>query len=168
VRQRLLPLDERIERFGSDVPAGANRFHIRGAALGSDPDVPTVPLQDLFAPAQFKALSDDEKLSQPSFTPMHSGVRVGEDELVHGSQHDVQVVYEQAVYRAGETRDAGTGGSGAQDGQVSRDPVPLDQETLRAGLAELDMAGARQPLGRRAGTRPGPAVRLREPIGGRS
>src|SRR5262249_13080235 len=72
VRQRLVPLEQTLERFGGDIPAGANLFKIASATLAGNPAQAT-PLSDLFAPAQFSALSDDEKLSQPSFSPMHSG-----------------------------------------------------------------------------------------------
>jgi hypothetical protein len=96
VRQRLVPLERTLDRFGSDVPAGARLFRIAGATLGGTA-APTEPLEDLFAPAQFSALSDDQKLSQPSFVPMRSGVRVGEHDVAHGTPLSVQVVFEQML-----------------------------------------------------------------------
>ncbi|HSP73344.1 MAG TPA: DUF6603 domain-containing protein, partial [Gaiellaceae bacterium] len=36
VRQRLVPLERTLERFGGDIPAGANRFQISAATLAGD------------------------------------------------------------------------------------------------------------------------------------
>ncbi|HZC98816.1 MAG TPA: DUF6603 domain-containing protein [Actinomycetes bacterium] len=99
VRQRVVPLERTLDRFGSDVPAGARLFRIAGATLGGAA-AQTEPLEDLFAPAQFSALSDDQKLSQPSFVPMRSGVRVGEHDVAHGAPVSVEVVFEQMVVPA--------------------------------------------------------------------
>jgi Family of unknown function (DUF6603) len=99
VRQRVVPLERTLDRFGSDVPAGARLFRIAHATLAGDA-AETEPLDDLFAPAQFTALSDDEKLSQPSFAPMRSGVRVGEHDVAHGAAVTADVVFEQRVVPA--------------------------------------------------------------------
>ena len=94
VRQRVAPLERTLERFGDLEPAGARRFAIRDVFLGDD-EAETDTLHDLFAPGQFRALSDDEKLGLPSFESMPSGVRVGEDDIAHGPPVEVRVVYEQ-------------------------------------------------------------------------
>ena len=67
VRQRVVPLDMTLERFGVAALSGARRF-----SLGTAAD----PVSDPFAPGEFLELTDDEKLSRPSFEPMHSGARV--------------------------------------------------------------------------------------------
>ena len=99
VRQRLVPLDRTIDRFGADVPSGARVFHIAGATIAGVAAA-TEPLDDLFAPAQFTALTDDEKLSRPSFERMSSGVRVGEHTIATGPPVAVDVVFEQKVVPA--------------------------------------------------------------------
>jgi hypothetical protein len=96
VRQRVVPLERTLERFGSEVPSGARFFRVAIATLGGKA-AQTEPLDDLFAPAQFTALTDDQKLSQPSFVAMRSGVRVGEHDVGHGTPLSVEVVFEQKV-----------------------------------------------------------------------
>ena len=58
------------------------------------------PLQDRFAPAQFTNLSDDKKLSAPSFEDMTSGAALGADGFVTGTHVAVGLVYEQQVFPA--------------------------------------------------------------------
>ena len=41
------------------------------------------PLQDRFAPAQFTAMTDDQKLSSDSFVEMTSGAQLGADPFRH-------------------------------------------------------------------------------------
>jgi hypothetical protein len=58
--------------------------------------VAATPVQDVFALGQFQELSDDEKLSRPSFETFDSGLRFGSDEFVyqHDPRTDVTVGYE--------------------------------------------------------------------------
>lgn len=71
VRQKVVPLGERITHLGARVPSGGARSYDLGLTL--PPGVVNTPLTDLFAPAQFTDLSGEEKLSAPSFTSLHSG-----------------------------------------------------------------------------------------------
>ena len=81
VKQGVVPLNMDISRFGQAAPAGARRFTISSVSLGGQsPTTQSVP--DFFAPAQFFEMSDDEKLSRPSFEPMPAGVSIGSDEFV--------------------------------------------------------------------------------------
>jgi hypothetical protein len=70
----IVPLDLDISRFGQAAPAGARRFTISSISLGGQNQT-VRPLRDFFAPAQFFDMSDDEKLSRPSFEPMPAGER---------------------------------------------------------------------------------------------
>lgn len=125
VRQRVAPLERTLERFGSLEPAGARRFAIREVVLG-DQTAERHTLQDLFAPGQFRNFSDDQKLGLASFELMPSGVRIGEDDIIHGPPVEVEVMYEQrfdaaAPARAGIPNDvlvslAGPPPAGAPDG----------------------------------------------------
>jgi hypothetical protein len=80
VRQSVAPLNAArgIDTFGGAPVAGARQFVITEVRLNDQPQG-TAPVKDLFAPAQFFEMSDDEKLSSPSFAEMDSGVRVGSD-----------------------------------------------------------------------------------------
>ena len=96
VRQRAVPLEREIGRFGAGVPVGASRFRIAGASVGDDA-VTATAVEDLFAAGQFAALSDDEKLSRPSFEAMRSGAVIGESAVVHGAPVILEVRYEQQL-----------------------------------------------------------------------
>jgi len=99
VRQRVAPLERTLERFGTSVPSGATRFKITLATIGGVRTTLT-GLRDRFAPAQFTALSDDAKLSAPSFEEMTSGAALGADGYVTGAAVTVGVVYEQLLVTA--------------------------------------------------------------------
>ena len=81
VKQGVVPLEMEISRFGSAAPAGARRFAISSVSLGGQSQRPE-PVKDFFAPAQFFEMSDEEKLSRPSFEAMTAGVGIGSQEIV--------------------------------------------------------------------------------------
>jgi hypothetical protein len=78
VSQKLAPLGVPIQLFGSAPPARGSVFSIVDCKIGGA-DVPTVPTLEEFAPAQFFAMSDAEKLSRPSFSEFDSGIAIGGD-----------------------------------------------------------------------------------------
>ena len=80
VKQGIVPLDLDISRFGQAAPAGARRFTISSVSLG-EKNQTTDPVKEFFAPAQFFEMSDDEKLSRPSFESMTAGVSMGSKEF---------------------------------------------------------------------------------------
>jgi hypothetical protein len=115
VRQRVAPLDRTLDRFGTGAPSGAKRFRITLATVGGVRTTLT-PLQDRFAPAQFTAMSDDQKLSAPSFEAMTSGAALGADGYTTGAPVTVSVTYEQALVTA----------EGIAPPSHQRLPLPLD------------------------------------------
>ncbi|MGZ8466806.1 MAG: DUF6603 domain-containing protein, partial [Candidatus Binatia bacterium] len=80
VKQGVVPLDIDISRFGQAAPAGARRFTISSVSLGEQSQT-TEPVKEFFAPAQYFEMSDDEKLSRPSFEPMAAGMSIGSEEF---------------------------------------------------------------------------------------
>jgi hypothetical protein len=82
VKQQLVPLNTTrdIDTFGGAPLAGARRFNVQARLEGVNQDVNSV--QDAFAPAQFFAMNDDEKLASPSFEDMDAGVVFGSDAVV--------------------------------------------------------------------------------------
>lgn len=70
--ERIVPLEIDITRFGNDLPKDANHFDI----AASDTGVTTSPVKEEFAAANFFDLTDDQKLSRPSFEPMISGFAI--------------------------------------------------------------------------------------------
>src|SRR5262249_15263216 len=85
IKQGVAPLNIDISRFGQTSPAGARRFSISNINIGAS-DERFVSVRDFFAPAQFFDLSDDEKLSRPSFESMDAGVTFGSDEITLTNQ----------------------------------------------------------------------------------
>lgn len=83
VKQTVVPLDFDISKFGQSAPAGAHRFSITADLTGHDLETHTVP--DFFARAQFVEMSDDEKLSAPSFESMVAGITMSSDEFTFGT-----------------------------------------------------------------------------------
>ncbi|HKS10896.1 MAG TPA: DUF6603 domain-containing protein [Pyrinomonadaceae bacterium] len=80
IKQGVVPLNTTISRFGQAAPAGTNRFQITTVSLGNDNQT-LAPVTDFFAPAQFIEMSDDQKLSRPSFESMEAGVAFGSEEI---------------------------------------------------------------------------------------
>jgi hypothetical protein len=82
VKQQIVPLNtaREIDTFGGSPVTGTRRFTVKAALNGSQQDVNTV--RDAFAPAQFFEMSDDEKLSSPSFEDMDAGIVFGSELVV--------------------------------------------------------------------------------------
>ena len=79
VRQNVVPLNltRDIDRIGTGTPTGDRRFTITNSAIGSV-EQPRTGVQELFAPAQYFDMSDDDKLAAPSFESMDAGVIFGD------------------------------------------------------------------------------------------
>ena len=96
LRQRVVPLDVNISRFGQARPAGERRFTIRDTTLGGGP-VDAARVTEAFAPAQFFEMSDDEALSRPSFEPLTAGVRFSGGPARYGEGLSTPIRYETYV-----------------------------------------------------------------------
>lgn len=78
-RQRRLPLALELEKVGRGLPAAARRLDITAARIvGPDAarDATLHPVHDEFAPGQFFDLTEEEKLTRPSFERFASGAVV--------------------------------------------------------------------------------------------
>ncbi|MFN8473509.1 MAG: DUF6603 domain-containing protein [Anaerolineae bacterium] len=143
VKQTVVPLNLDISKFGSAAPAGARRFTISSVSLGGQsPTSQTVT--DFFAPAQFLDMSDDDKLSRPSFEAMAAGVSIGEDQYTFTDNADDWLEAEAIEY---ETIIVSKQASGAP---ISR-PAPTYRlsAALLGKQAQFGAAGASEL--RRAG-----------------
>jgi hypothetical protein len=70
--ESIVPLNVTIVKFGNGIPQDADNFNI----VDSDAGDLTVPTTAEFAPNNFFNLTDDQKLSQPSFESMASGFSI--------------------------------------------------------------------------------------------
>jgi hypothetical protein len=98
LRQSVTPLNRMITRFGAAQPeGGSTRFPITQITLAGR----TVPdwrvVTEAFAAAQFEDLSDDEKLSRPSFEQMDAGVGFAGDAVARGGVVGAKIEYETKV-----------------------------------------------------------------------
>ncbi len=82
VKQQIVPLNTSrdLDTFGGAPIAGARRFNLQASVQGVTQDVNNV--RDSFAPGQFFAMADDEKLASPSFEDMDAGAVFGSDAIV--------------------------------------------------------------------------------------
>jgi hypothetical protein len=94
--QRLLPLNYRIAKFDEAVLAKPVTFKVTGVLVGDSPEDFSL-VQDFFAPGQFEVLSEDDKLSRPSFEKMVAGVAVASDAVDHGQPKEATVTYEDII-----------------------------------------------------------------------
>ncbi len=141
ISQKVVPLNLRIDRLGSQRPSDARDFSIGAVELGGEPAAGTPPsVQESFAPAQYFDLSDAEKLSSPSFERFDSGIRVGEPEkLDTGYAAAREVKYElKYIDSARERRLAGHGDLFVVD------PVAFNTWNLQGVVARSDLSFARR------------------------
>lgn len=107
VRQRIVPLEVDIEKYGNSRPADGTRFSIASIRVGGGDPVDGEPVREQFAPGQFFDLSDHEKLSGEAFQPLPAGERVGSDDVAFGGQTATQAQsYETSVIDRSEDYDA--------------------------------------------------------------
>ncbi|MEN3281423.1 MAG: hypothetical protein V7607_2563 [Solirubrobacteraceae bacterium] len=76
VRQRTLPLQTTISRFGAAVPAGQEtRFAISALTVGTVYTEHPPAVTEDYAIPQFVDMPDDQRLSRPAFEPLPAGAR---------------------------------------------------------------------------------------------
>ena len=77
LRQKVLPFNRPLERFGEHAIVGPDRFDLVEVRIADRPAEKWEITTEHFAPGNFEALSETEKLSRPSFERMDAGVSVG-------------------------------------------------------------------------------------------
>jgi hypothetical protein len=91
VRQQVAPLGVQVTRIGRSHVAGGTATVTVTPIAGAPASVAT---QGLFAAAQFQDLSDDEKLSRPSFEPFQDGVSFGASQTQISQSQESTASYE--------------------------------------------------------------------------
>ncbi|MEO5819723.1 MAG: HEAT repeat domain-containing protein [Vicinamibacteraceae bacterium] len=77
VRQHAIPLETVIVRVGANpVPEGQRRVHFGVPLVNGAPAGALSEVTDLFSAGTYLDLSEDQKLSRPSFEPMPAGARI--------------------------------------------------------------------------------------------
>lgn len=78
VNQNVLPLDMTLERFGNFTPQDISKATVTQLSVNgvNYSDTSLTDVQKSFAPAAFKDMSDQDKLSAPSYSKQNAGVRL--------------------------------------------------------------------------------------------
>lgn len=140
VSQKVVPLNLRIDRLGSQRPSDAREFHIDEIRLESELIPNAAAVQESFAPAQFFDMNDEEKLASPSFKNFDSGVRIGEPERLHTAYAAARKVQYELKYIDSQ-RDRRLA---PQQGLFEIDPVAFNTWTLQGAIAKSELSFARK------------------------
>jgi hypothetical protein len=89
VRQKAVPLEVVITRFGNSRPTRNGPFLITLVRMGDQVgDQPRQTLRDLYPPGQFFEISDEEELARPAFEALPSGCsRIGTTAIRFSATH---------------------------------------------------------------------------------
>jgi len=95
-RQKVVPLNFPIDKFGEATPIGAGRYDVSSVVVENVPLAANerATVRDLFARGQYRRMSDHDKLSIPAFEPLDSGIRITETDVGHGEPLGRDVEYE--------------------------------------------------------------------------
>lgn len=95
VKQGVVPLDLEIAKFGQTAPADARLFKINVVRVNGN-SIPFDRVRDFFAPAEFLEMTDDEKLSAPSFESLTAGVTLSAQGFVLPT-NDADLIEDQSI-----------------------------------------------------------------------
>jgi hypothetical protein len=101
VRQAVVPLGIKIDRFSGAPLASARRFDITRVTVGGQQVGEPPSVDDLFAAAEFLELNDDEKLARPSFETMKAGVAVQAAGLAAGAAIASEMDFDDIIFGPG-------------------------------------------------------------------
>ena len=97
IKQNVVPLGVRLTRYGNaPIAGGAREFRIAQVQIGTNA-VSTASVRDNFAPGQYRDMSDDEKLSSPSFEMLQAGVSIGAEEPRCGTAVSAAADFEEII-----------------------------------------------------------------------
>jgi hypothetical protein len=95
-RQKVLPLNQPITKFGEATPDQQSEFDLGTVTLGGVA-TPYTAVNDEFSRGQFEQLADGDKLSIASFEPMIAGFVVSDSAIAFGKQYDVDIEFETKI-----------------------------------------------------------------------
>jgi hypothetical protein len=146
VSQRVVPLGREITRFGNTQPDGERLFSVgvvdAGGTAHFPPESGVQPVAEAFAPAQFRDLSDDEKLSAPAFESLPSGIRFAPPGYLGGTPVPVGATgYDRkTVLRRAAPSGAARGWGGGDRAAAGLETDGLVRYTKGAQVAPLSAA----------------------------
>ena len=102
VREKVVPLGQTISKYGNAIPSDGTFFTISSVTLNGAPESKQW-LTDLFAIGQFTNLSDDQKLTSPSFQSFNSGISIGSSDVVTSKDVQCVVAYQDGYIDGDDT-----------------------------------------------------------------
>lgn len=147
LRERVLPLNQDLGKFGEAVLAGPTRYAVSGVSVAGHSLGSWDVSRDHFARAQFQSLSDAEKLSVPSFESMDAGIEFHGDNLASGDALARGLIYETRLVDS--PFDGRTGGAY---------PLPFTHQTAMLKLGAATRAAVRNSGTQRFAPAPGTLV----------
>ena len=146
-RQKVVPLDQAITKFGEATPDQQSEFDLTDVALGTV-STPYTTVTDEFARGQFEQLSDADKLSIPSFEPMIAGFSVNGESATFGKQYDIDIEFETKIIDSVTVTRKGVRYSLTRDRvlAMSRSGAAARGSLFTTGLHASDPAAGTPPL----------------------
>ena len=96
VRQTLVPLGIRLDKYGEKPLQGDNTFVIKQVKVNSQV-INHTDLQESFAPAQYRILNDMQRLTAPAYEPSNAGITAAPDNTRVGDRVAVEPQYEEII-----------------------------------------------------------------------
>ena len=116
-RQKVVPLNKAIGKFGNGTVIGTDLFTVEDLEAGGTSLSPDY-LDDWFAPAEFEELTDEQKLARPSFQEMDGGASFGGNPPEMGGAFDGEEGYEDIVLDPADNRRSKAGGVEKREGRT--------------------------------------------------
>lgn len=83
IRQTVVPLAFRIDKYGNARPATYERFEITDLVVDGNSLSQGRRMKEQFAPAKYREMSDSEKMNSPPFVKRQAGVKAGSNLLYY-------------------------------------------------------------------------------------
>lgn len=141
VRQSIVPLDTELQKFGNNALSdercfSINAIKVNGKAVSSKLE----PESELFAAAQFFNLSDNEKLSRPSFEQMPAGVKLGMNDIIFGTIQNLEIHLETLIFDPAFGDDS----TASPAIKVSADSITRNSDKSSASLSAMHRTSTRR------------------------
>jgi hypothetical protein len=175
--QRVAPLGLELSRFGAGKVAGTTRFEVTRVTVGTQRIDEPVFVREHFARAQFVEMSEEERLTRPSFEELDAGVEFSSAAFrVPASTLVADMDFERTAYldvdprRSNRTRrdprlrgaaiDHALLGVLAAQGAAGRAPVRLEERMAAKAAARIEVSPAPLAAADRVAFAADPAVAL--------
>ena len=101
VRQRVVPLNRPVTRFGNaPLAGGTTTFTVAASGIDNTQlHMPSTMVRDAFALAQYQEMSDEEKLARPAFETQDAGLQFGVEQAAYQYEAltDTAISYETLI-----------------------------------------------------------------------